>query len=94
MLLWLASFWIVKASAPAFPSRVQNVKATSLLEIKCPADFSHLKPSLTYTPGINPIILANSVAEGKYLVVVQRINGEWKIVADAAVPNPRLKSNH
>ncbi len=53
MLLWLASFWIVKASAPAFPSRVQNVKATSLLEIKCPADFSHLKPSLTYTPGIN-----------------------------------------
>jgi ketosteroid isomerase-like protein len=28
-------------------------------------------------------------AEGNYLMVIKRINGEWKIVAHAAVPNPR-----
>jgi ketosteroid isomerase-like protein len=31
------------------------------------------------------------VAEGNYLIVLKRIDGEWKIVAHAAVPNPRQK---
>jgi hypothetical protein len=67
------------------------MKATSLLGIKCPADFGHLKLSLTHTPGINPRIPANSVAEGNYLAVVQRIKGEWRIVAHTAVLNPRQR---
>ena len=46
---------------------------------------------LGYDTGIYNEKFPNHVAEGNYLVVVKRIEGEWKIVAHAAVPNPRQK---
>ena len=46
---------------------------------------------LGYDTGMYNEKFSNHLAEGNYLVVVQRINGEWKIVAHAAVPNPRQK---
>ena len=46
---------------------------------------------LGYDTGIYNENLAHHVAEGNYLIVVKRIEGEWKIVAHAAVPNPRQK---
>lgn len=44
-----------------------------------------------YDTGIYNESFPNHVAEGNYLMVVKRIKGEWKIVAHAAVPNPRQK---
>jgi ketosteroid isomerase-like protein len=46
---------------------------------------------LGYDTGIYNENLPHHVAEGNYLMVVKKIKGEWKIVAHAAVPNPRLK---
>jgi ketosteroid isomerase-like protein len=46
---------------------------------------------LGYDTGIYNENLPNHLAEGNYLMVVKRINGVWKIVAHAAVPNPRQK---
>jgi ketosteroid isomerase-like protein len=46
---------------------------------------------LGYDTGIYNEDFPRHVAEGNYLMVVKRIKGEWKIVAHAAVPNPRLK---
>jgi ketosteroid isomerase-like protein len=44
---------------------------------------------LGYDTGMYNEDLPNHVAEGNYLIVIKRIEGEWKIVAHAAVPNPR-----
>jgi ketosteroid isomerase-like protein len=46
---------------------------------------------LGYDTGMYNEKFPHHLAEGNYLVVVQRIKGEWKIVAHAAVPNPRQK---
>jgi hypothetical protein len=46
---------------------------------------------LGYDTGAYNEDFRNHVAEGNYLIVIKRIEGEWKIVAHAAVPNPRLK---
>lgn len=46
---------------------------------------------LGYDTGIYNEDFPRHVAEGNYLIVVKRIKGEWKIVAHAAVPNPRMK---
>jgi ketosteroid isomerase-like protein len=45
--------------------------------------------NLGYDTGIYNEDFPHHVAEGNYLIVIKRINGEWKIVAHAAVPNPR-----
>src|ERR1700732_1899197 len=47
---------------------------------------------LGYDTGMYNENFPNHLAEGNYLVVVKRIKGEWKIVAHAAVPNPRERS--
>ena len=44
-----------------------------------------------YDTGMYNEKFPNHLAEGNYLLVVKRIKGEWKIVAHAAVPNPRQK---
>jgi ketosteroid isomerase-like protein len=44
-----------------------------------------------YDTGIYNENFPHHLAEGNYLMVVKRIKGEWKIVAHAAVPNPRQK---
>jgi ketosteroid isomerase-like protein len=46
---------------------------------------------LGYDTGIYNESFPHHVAEGNYLMVVKRIKGEWKIVAHAAIPNPRQK---
>jgi hypothetical protein len=46
---------------------------------------------LGYDTGAYNEDFRNHVAEGNYLIVIKRIEGEWKIVAHSAVPNPRLK---
>lgn len=46
---------------------------------------------LGYDTGIYNENYPHHLAEGNYLMVVKRINGVWKIVAHAAVPNPRQK---
>ena len=46
---------------------------------------------LGYDTGIFNENFPHHVAEGNYLMVVKRIKGEWKIVAHAAIPNPRQK---
>jgi ketosteroid isomerase-like protein len=46
---------------------------------------------LGYDTGIYNEDFPHHVAEGNYLMVVKKIKGEWRIVAHAAVPNPRLK---
>ena len=46
---------------------------------------------LGYDTGIYNENFPDHLAEGNYLIVVKRIEGEWKIVAHAAVPNPRQK---
>jgi ketosteroid isomerase-like protein len=53
----------------------------------------HAEPSgyLCYDTGIYNEKFPNHLAEGNYLLVVKRIKREWKIVAHAAVPNPRQK---
>jgi ketosteroid isomerase-like protein len=45
---------------------------------------------LGYDTGMYNEDFPHHVAEGNYLMVIKRIEGEWKIVAHAAVPNPRL----
>lgn len=47
--------------------------------------------NLGYDTGIYNEDVRTHAAEGNYLVVLKRIDGEWKIVAHAAVPNPRVK---
>jgi ketosteroid isomerase-like protein len=46
---------------------------------------------LGYDTGIYNESFAHHGAEGNYLMVMKRMDGVWKIVAHAAVPNPRLK---
>lgn len=46
---------------------------------------------LGYDTGIYNEDFPHHVAEGNYLIVIKKISGEWKIVAHAAVPNPRQK---
>jgi ketosteroid isomerase-like protein len=46
---------------------------------------------LGYDTGIYNESFPHHVAEGNYLMVVKRIKGKWKIVAHAAIPNPRQK---
>ena len=46
---------------------------------------------LGYDTGIYNEDFPHHVAEGNYLIVIKRIEGEWKIVAHAAVPNPRQR---
>jgi len=45
---------------------------------------------LGYDTGMYDEDFPHHVAEGNYLMVIKRTEGEWKIVAHAAVPNPRL----
>jgi len=44
---------------------------------------------LGYDTGAYNEDFPHHVAEGNYLMVIEKIKGEWKIVAHAAVPNPR-----
>lgn len=44
---------------------------------------------LGYETGAYNVTLRDRVSEGNYLMVVQRIKGEWKIVVHATVSNPR-----
>jgi ketosteroid isomerase-like protein len=46
---------------------------------------------LGYDTGVYNEDFPHHVAEGNYLIVIKKIEGEWKIVAHAAVPNPRQK---
>src|ERR1700704_4862947 len=43
-----------------------------------------------YDTGMYNVDLPRHLPEGNYLLVIQRIEGEWKIVAHAAMPNPRV----
>ena len=43
-----------------------------------------------YDTGMYNVDLPRHLAEGNYLIVIKRIEGEWKIVAHAAIPNPRV----
>jgi ketosteroid isomerase-like protein len=43
-----------------------------------------------YDTGMYNEDLPRHLAEGNYLIVIKRMEGEWKIVAHAAVPNPRV----
>ena len=47
--------------------------------------------NLGYDTGIYDEDFPHHLAEGNYLMVIRNIDGEWKIVAHAAVPNPRQK---
>lgn len=47
--------------------------------------------NLVYDTGIYDEDFPHHVAEGNYLMVIEKISGEWKIVAHAAVPNPRVQ---
>lgn len=44
-----------------------------------------------YDTGIYNEDFPRHVSEGNYLIVLRKIHGEWKIVAHAAIPNPRMK---
>lgn len=44
---------------------------------------------LGYDTGIYNEDFPHHLAEGNYIMVVRKIDGEWKIVAHAVVPNPR-----
>ena len=46
---------------------------------------------LGYETGAYNEDLRTHEAEGNYLMVLKRINGQWMIVAHSAVPNPRQK---
>lgn len=46
---------------------------------------------LGYDTGIYNEDFPHHVSEGNYLMVIKKTDGEWKIVAHAAVPNPRQK---
>lgn len=47
--------------------------------------------NIVYDTGIYDEDFPHHVAEGNYLMVIEKIGGEWKIVAHAAVPNPRVQ---
>jgi ketosteroid isomerase-like protein len=47
--------------------------------------------NIVYDTGIYDEDFPHHVAEGNYLMVIKKIGGEWKIVAHAAVPNPRVQ---
>jgi ketosteroid isomerase-like protein len=51
---------------------------------------SEASGDLGYDTGIYNEDLPRHEAEGNYLIVIKRIEGEWKIVAHAAIPNPRV----
>ena len=46
--------------------------------------------NIVYDTGMYDEDFHHHVAEGNYLMVIEKIGGEWKIVAHAAVPNPRV----
>ena len=46
---------------------------------------------LGYDTGIYNEDFPHHTSEGNYLIVLRQIQGEWKIVAHAAIPNPRMK---
>ena len=47
--------------------------------------------NIVYDTGIYNEDFPHHVAEGNYLMVIKKIGGGWKIVAHAAVPNPRMR---
>ena len=47
--------------------------------------------NIVYDTGMYNEDFPHHVAEGNYLMVIQKIGNEWKIVAHAAVPNPRVR---
>lgn len=47
--------------------------------------------NIVYDTGMYDEDFPHHVAEGNYLMVIEKIGGEWKIVAHAAVPNPRVQ---
>ena len=47
--------------------------------------------NIVYDTGMYNEDFPHHVAEGNYLMVIEKIGGEWKIVAHAAVPNPRMR---
>lgn len=46
---------------------------------------------LGYDTGIYNEDFPHHTSEGNYLIVLKRVHGEWKILAHAAIPNPRVK---
>jgi ketosteroid isomerase-like protein len=46
---------------------------------------------LGYDTGAYNVMLRDRLVEGNYLVVVKNIGGQWKIVAQAIVPNPQTR---
>ena len=44
-----------------------------------------------YDTGVYNEDFPRHASEGNYLIVLRKIRGEWKIVAHAAIPNPRMK---
>lgn len=46
---------------------------------------------LGYDTGAFNAAMKDHDVEGNYLIVVKRIAGQWKIVAHASIPNPRMK---
>lgn len=46
---------------------------------------------LGYDTGIYNEDFPHHVSEGNYLIVLRKLQGEWRIVAHAAIPNPRMK---
>lgn len=46
---------------------------------------------LGYDSGIYNEDFPRHASEGNYLIVLKNIGGEWKIMAHAAIPNPRMK---
>jgi ketosteroid isomerase-like protein len=46
---------------------------------------------LGYDTGIYNEDFPNHASEGNYLIVLKKLHGEWKIMAHAAIPNPRMK---
>ena len=46
---------------------------------------------LGYDTGVYNEDFPRHTSEGNYLIVLKQIHGEWKIVAHAAIPNPRIQ---
>ena len=46
---------------------------------------------LGYDTGAFNVSMKDHTVEGNYVLVVKRIAGQWKIVAHASIPNPRVK---
>ena len=53
-----------------------------------PLRFEH-SGDLGYETGAYNVTLRDRVSEGNYLLVVKKIQGEWKIVSHATVSNPK-----